>query len=391
MPHDFDTPIDHRNTNSSKWDEMEARYGISPDQGLAMYVAEMDFRAPPAVNATLRNLADHGVHGYMGNYDAFYEAIVTWMKRRHSWDVKPEWILYTQGLCNAISMVIQTFSAPGDGVIVFSPVYHAFYRQIAANDRKAVESRLRLSDGRYEMDLAALEQQLDGSEKILLLCSPHNPGGRVWTVAELRDLAAFCEKHDLLLVSDEVHHDLVYPGYHHTVMANAAPGIQDRLITLTSPSKTFNLAGFETGQMIVPDTALRERLKKTLRAANIALSRIGGIVTIAAYTHGEGWLRDLVGYLDENRRMFDAGISRIPGLKSMPLQATYLAWVDFSGTGMAAEEFTARVEKGAKIAASHGSDFGTGGENFLRINLATRRAVIGDALERLEHAFADLQ
>ncbi|WP_112320505.1 MalY/PatB family protein [Oceanibium sediminis] len=391
MPFDFDKPIDHRNTNSSKWDGMEAYSGVSPDTGIAMWVAEMDFQSPPAVNATLRKLADHGAHGYFGNPAPYYEAITGWMRRRHSWHVRPEWILTTQGLCNALGMVIQTFSAPGDGVIVFAPVYHAFYRLIEANERRVVESRLRLSDRRYEMDLAALEAKLDGSERIMLLCSPHNPGGRVWSVAELRAVAAFCKKHDILLVSDEVHHDLVFPGYHHTVMANAAPDIADRLIMLTAPSKTFNLAGFETGQIIVSDEALRARLRKTLQAANIGVSRIGAMATMAAYAYGEPWLRELITYLDENRRMFDAGIDRIPGLKCMPMQATYLAWVDFSGTGMEPAEFTRRVEQDAKITASHGSAFGTGGESFLRFNIATRRALIGDALERLEHAFADLQ
>ena len=209
MSFDFDEIIDRVGTHSSKWDTMESKYGVSPKTGIPMWVADMDFRAPPAVQSALAAALDHGVHGYFGDDSEYRGALIGWMKRRHQWDVEPDWIINAHGLGNAISLCLNAYSAPGDGVIVFAPVYHAFARIIKGTDRRLVESPLIQRDGRYHMDLDALAASLTGDEKIVLFCSPHNPGGRVWSSDELQQLADFCEAHDLTLISDEVHNDLV--------------------------------------------------------------------------------------------------------------------------------------------------------------------------------------
>jgi len=387
----FDEMIDRRGTHSDKWDAMEGIFGISPDDGLPMWVADMDFRAPQAVHDALQEVVDRGVYGYFADDASYNAAICGWMARHHGWELRPEWISTTHGLVAAVALAIQAFTKKGDGVIIFTPVYHAFASKIRSNERRVVESELVEKQGRYEMDLKALEATLDGSERMVILCSPHNPGGRVWHVQELRALADFCVKHDLVLVSDEVHHDLVFAPHKHTVMALAAPEIADRLVTLAAVSKTFNLAGGMNGFTVISDPELQARFKKTQQAGGTSPNYFGKIMTEAAYNEGDSWLAELLDYLVENRRIFDAGVNAIPGVRSMVLEATYLAWVDFSGTGMAMDEVIRRVQTGAKIAASHGKTFGSGGENFLRFNLGCPRSMVVEAVTRLQEAFKDLQ
>ena len=391
MKYDFDEVIDRVGTHCAKWDMMETLYGVNPVEGISMWVADMDFKPPMAVINKVRDIADHGVFGYFGGDAEYKQSICGWMSRRHGWTIDPSWIFTTHGLVNGTALCVQTYTQPGDGVILFTPVYHAFAKIIKANGRRVVESELSNNDGRYEMDLEALEAQLQGDEKLVILCSPHNPGGRVWTQAELRQLADFCVKHDLILVSDEIHHDLVFPGSKHIPMSLAAPDIVDRLVVMTATSKTFNVAGSHTGNVTIEDPDLRAKFAATMAAGGISPNSFGVFMAEAAYTEGDEWVDQLVAYIDENRRIFDAGINAIPGLKSMPLEATYLAWVDFSGTGMSRQEFTDRIQGQAKIAANHGPTFGKGGENFLRFNIATPRARVVEAVERLQKAFADLQ
>ena len=388
----FDEQIDRRGTHSSKWDMMEATYGVPASDGIAMWVADMDFRPPACVQAAVEAMAGHGVYGYFGDARANHDAIRWWMANRHGWEVRPAEIFTTNGLVNGTALCVDAYTQPGDGIVLMTPVYHAFARIIAAAGRRVVECPLALDDGRYLLDIAGWDALMTGAERMLILCSPHNPGGRVWTGEELREIAAFCRRHDLILVSDEIHHDLVMPGHRHTAMALAAPNILDRLVMLTATTKTFNIAGCHVGNVIIPDEALRRPFRASIDAQGVSPNSFGMVMATAAYSpEGAAWVDALVAYLDGNRRLFEQGLAAIPGLRPMALEATYLGWVDFAGTGMAPAEVAARVEKQARIAANHGATFGLGGGSFLRFNLATPRAVVAEAVERLQHAFADLQ
>lgn len=390
---DFDRIIDRRGSHSMKWDMMEARYGVPADTGIPMWVADMDFRPPDCVQAAVATMADPGIYGYFGDDNAYQEAIRWWMVKRHGWEVAREAILSTHGLVNGTALCVDTYTKPGDAVILFTPVYHAFARVITSNGREVREVPLAVdATGRQTMDFDAAEAALKGNERMVILCSPHNPGGRVWTQDELQALADFTVAHDLILVSDEIHHDLVFPGARHIPMARAVPDIEDRLIMLTAASKTFNIAGAHLGNVIIPDADLRKPFAQRMAGLGISPNSFGLHMVTAAYSpEGAEWLEALIDYLDENRRVFDAGIAGIAGLKSVPLEATYLAWVDFSGTGMAAAEFSRRVEQVARIAVNRGETFGTGGESFLRFNFATPRVVVAEAVARLQAAFDDLQ
>lgn len=387
----FDTPIDRRGTHCVKWDAMEKLYGVSPKDGLAMWVADMEFQPPQCIQDALKAMHDHGVYGYFGDDSQYREAIRWWMETRHGWALDPASIFTTHGLVNGTAMCVDAFTNPGDGVVLFTPVYHAFARVIAAAGREIVEMEMVNNDGRYELDFDAHDAAMTGNERMLVLCSPHNPGGRVWSRGELQAIAAFAKRHDLILVSDEIHHDLVFPGHTHVPMTDI-PGIEDRLVMMTATTKTFNIAGSHSGNVIIEDPDLRARFAARMAALGLSPNSFGLFMATAAYSpEGAAWVDDLITYLDGNRQIFDAGINAIPGLSSMNLEATYLSWVDFSGTGMARPEFTDRVQTGAKIAVNHGPTFGKGGDDFLRFNIAAPRAQVIEAVERMQKAFADLQ
>ncbi|MGB7240756.1 MAG: MalY/PatB family protein [Sulfitobacter sp.] len=387
----FDEIIDRRGTHSSKWDTMEKNYGVSNKDGIAMWVADADFRPPQVVQDALQTMLDHGIYGYYGDEGEYRSAIGWWMENRHGWKIDSSWIFSTHGLVNGTGMCIEAFTAPGDGIVLFTPVYHAFSRVIKAAGRRVVECPLVQVEGHYEMDFDAYDSMMNGSEKMVILCSPHNPGGRVWSRAELQAAADFATRHDLILVSDEIHHDLVMPGHTHIPMAKI-DGVQDRLVVMTATTKTFNIAGAHIGNVIIQDPDLRARFATRMTAMGMSPNSFGLFMATAAYApEGAAWVDELVTYLDGNRKIFDAAVNAIPGLKSMPLQSTYLAWVDFDATGMAREDFIARVQNDARIAVSHGTAFGTGGETFLRFNFATQRSRIIEACERLKTAFGDLQ
>ncbi len=391
MSYDFDRVIDRVGTHSAKWDKMEPLYGVSPEDGIPMWVADMDFAAAPPIQAALDRMRDVGVYGYYADDSGYRAAVGWWMANRHGWEIESDWIFTTHGIVNAVALAMEACTDPGDGVVLMTPVYHAFHRIIKAAGREIVECPLVVNEGRHEMDFEAWDAQMTGSERMLILCSPHNPGGRVWTRAELEDVAAFAKRHDLILVSDEIHQDIVFPGATHIPMA-LIDGTRDRLITLSATSKTFNIAGCDTGNAIIADPDLRARFGAVQVGLGLSPNAFGLNMVEAAYSpEGADWVDALVANLDENRRILDEGLNAIPGLRSMPLEATYLSWVDFSGTGMDDAEAIRRVQEEARIAVNHGSTFGTGGAGHLRFNFGTRRALVEEAVTRMQDAFSDLQ
>lgn len=388
----FNDLIDRRGTFSSKWDKMEQLFGVSPEDGLAMWTADSDYATAPCVIDAVRRAADHGVFGYSWQHPAYLQAVQWWMQNRHDWAIETDWVLTTQGLGNAIALSLDVWSEPGDGVVIFTPVYHEFAHKVNKTGRRVVECPLVRAGDTYEIDLDDAQSRLDGSERMLIWCSPQNPSGRVWTVEELRAVAAFAERNGLILISDEIHHDLVYPGHKFVPMDVAAPDARPWTVTLTAASKTFNIAGQRTGNMIIPDDTLRAQMRHRLNTLDYDPSALGVAMITAAYTpEGAEWVDAQIDHLNGNRALFDETISEIPGLWSMPLQATYLAWVDFSGTGMNHAEFVRRLRQDARIATSPGPGFGTGGETFERFNLATQRTRVEEACTRLKAAFSDLQ
>ncbi|MEM1234084.1 MAG: PatB family C-S lyase [Pseudomonadota bacterium] len=386
----FDQEIDRRGTHCMKWDMMEANYGVPKDGGLAMWVADMDFPPPNCVQNALRDMLDHGIYGYFGDDSKYRAAIQWWMAERHDWELEPGHILTTHGLVNGTAMCVDAYTAPGDGIVLFTPVYHAFARIIAAAGRDVVEMEMVNDRGHYSLDFESYDAAMQGHEKMLLLCSPHNPGGRVWSRQELEGVAEFARRHDLIIVSDEIHHDLTFGAKH--IPMTKIDGIADRLVMMTSTTKTFNIAGAHLGNVIIADPDLRARFGARMAALGVSPNSFGLFMATAAYSReGAAWVDELCTYIDGNRLLFDKSVNSIPGLASMDMKSTYLSWVDFSGTGMSREEFTRRVEKDARIAVNHGPTFGKGGENFLRFNIATPRVRVEEAVARLADAFADLQ
>jgi cysteine-S-conjugate beta-lyase len=390
---DFDRVIERRGTHASKWDNMAKLSGITAPDAIPMWVADMDFAAPPGVTKALAEDVQRAVHGYYADTGSWAAALIEWMARRHSVRVDPAWVSPTPGVVSGLGLILQAASAPGDEVVVFPPAYHAFRRIIVSNERRILDAQLVLRQDRYEMDLDALQSRLTPRTKVVFLCSPHNPGGNAWSADELRALAELCTERDLILVSDEIHCDLVFAGAKHTPTITAAPEIMDRLITCVSATKTFNLAGAHVGACITSNPALKKKLDARIAASGLgSYNAFGMAATEAAWRSGEPWLDALLPYLAKNRDLFDTGIeAAAPGARSMRLDATYLAWVDFSGTGLDAADVADRVAKRARIYASPGPQFGPGGDNWLRFNFATPRPILEKALARLDDAFQDLR
>jgi cysteine-S-conjugate beta-lyase len=389
---DFDRVIERRGTHSSKWDLIARYSGIDAPDAIPMWVADMDFAAPPGVTEALLAETKRAAHGYYGDTGSWAEALASWFARRHNWRVDPAWVSPTPGVVSGLGVILQAVSEPGDEVVVFPPAYHAFRRIILANERRILDAQLVERNRRYFMDFEALRAKLTPATKVVFFCSPHNPAGTVWSREEIRAVATLCAERDLILVSDEIHCDLVLDGAKYTPTMIAAPEVADRLITCVAATKTFNIAGAHVGACITSNPALKRRLDARLLASGIAsYNRFGMIATEAAWRTGDAWLDALLPYLAGNRDLFDARIeAAVPGARSMSLAATYLAWVDFSGTGLSPEEVAARVKNRARIFASPGPQFGPGGETWLRFNIATQRSILEEALGRLEGAFADL-
>jgi cystathionine beta-lyase len=390
---DFDRVIERRGTHASKWDNLARLSGIAASDAIPMWVADMDFAAPPGVTAALAAEVQRATHGYYADTGSWAGALVDWMARRHGLRIDPGWVSQTPGIVSGLGLILQAVSAPGDEVVVFPPAYHAFRRIIVANERRILDAQLVEIQGRYAMDFDALREKLTSRTKVVFLCSPHNPGGNTWSADELRALATMCAERDLILVSDEIHCDLVFEGAKHIPTMTAAPEIMDRLITCVAATKTFNLAGAHVGACITSNPELKRKLDARIQASGLgSYNSFGMIATEAAWRTGEAWLDALLPYLATNRDLFDRRIeAAAPGARSMRLDGTYLAWVNFAGTGLAPDDVAARVAKRARIFASPGPQFGPGGETWLRFNFATPRPILEDALGRLEDAFADLR
>ncbi|MFZ0837570.1 MAG: MalY/PatB family protein [Xanthobacteraceae bacterium] len=390
---DFDRVIDRRGTHASKWDVASRISGIKAPDMIPMWVADMDFAAPPGVTQALQAEVTLATHGYYADTGSWAAALSDWVARRHGWRMDPAWVSPTPGIVSGLGLVLQAVSAPGDEVVVFPPAYHAFRRIIVANERRILDAQLVETDGRYRMDLDALRAKLTPRTKVMFFCSPHNPGGTVWSVEEIRALAAFCEEHNLILVSDEIHCDLLLGGAKHTPTIAAAPEIADRLITCIAATKTFNLAGAHVGACVTSNAELKRRIDARVAASGLgSYNRFGMIATEAAWRTGDAWLDALLLYLTAARDFFDARIeAAAPGARSMRLDATYLGWVDFSRTGLPPEEIAARIKTRARIFVSPGQQFGPGGETWQRFNFATPRPILAEALDRLDDAFADLR
>ncbi|GIP39495.1 cystathionine beta-lyase [Paenibacillus sp. J31TS4] len=387
----FDRVIERRNTDCEKWDGLEQLFG-APD-ALPMWVADMDFAAPEPVLEALRAKIDHGVLGYTRRTDAYLEAVAGWMAERHGWPVEKEWIVFCPGVVPALNLIVQAFTEPGDKVVIQTPVYPPFYNVVKNHGRELVLNPLRKNGDRYEMDLDDLESKLDDKVKLLILCSPHNPVGRVWTREELERLAELSEKHGFLVASDEIHADLVYAPHTHTPFANISEWSKRRTIVCTAPSKTFNIAGLNTANMIIPDKELRDRFAREVAKYSLgSITPTGHAATIAAYREGGPWLDALLAYLQQNiDYALEVVAKELPELRAVKPEATYLLWLDCRGLGMSVKELNAFLLKEAKLALNNGAMFGTDGEGYVRMNLACSRATVKEGMNRLTAAVRALR
>ena len=390
---DFNRVIERRGTHSSKWDAIKKMSGIEAADALPMWVADMDFAAPPGVTAALQEEVTRATHGYYADTGTWAQSLADWMARRHDLKIDPAWVSPTPGIVSGLGLILQAVSAPGDEVVVFPPAYHAFRKIILANNRYILDAQLVESNGRYLMDLEALKAKLTPRSKVVFFCSPHNPGGTVWPADEIRALAKLCIERDLILVSDEIHCDLVFSGHKHIPTLTAAPEVENRLITCVAATKTFNLAGAHVGACVTTNPELKRKLDARIMASGLASYNLFGMLaTEAAWRTGDSWLDALLPVLQSNRDLFDKRIeAAAPGARSMKLDATYLAWVDFSKTKLGAADVASRVAKRARIFASPGDQFGPGGDTWLRFNFATPRPLLEEALARMDEAFRDVR
>lgn len=390
---DFNRVIERRGTHASKWDNIAKYSGITSPDAIPMWVADMDFAAPPGVTEALQTEVARGTSGYYADTGSWAQSLAQWMDRRHNLSIDTAWVSPTPGIVSGLGLILQAVSEPGDEVVVFPPAYHAFRRIITANDRKILDAQLVEKNGRYHMDLVALKAKLTPRSKVVFFCNPHNPGGTTWAADEIRALANLCIERNLILVSDEIHCDLVFTGAKHTPTLTAAPDVKDRLISCFAATKTFNLAGAHVGALVVSNPDIKKKIDARIMATGLgSYNTFGMIATEAGWRTGEAWLNALLPYLAENRDILNARIqAAAPGARAMPIAATYMGWVDFKGTGLTPSQIAERVKTKARIFASPGEQFGPGGETWLRLNFATPRPILEEALQRLEDAFRDLR
>ncbi|HNT01197.1 MAG TPA: PatB family C-S lyase [Candidatus Saccharicenans sp.] len=389
--YDFDQPLDRRNTCSLKWDFCQKVLGVP--EVIPMWVADMDFPAPPEVVEAIKKRAEHGAYGYPLVPDSFWTSIINWMKKRHNWEIKRDWLTRAPGVVPSLNICVQTYTAPGDKIIVQSPVYYPFFSAVENNGRRIVKNPLIFKDNRWQMDLADLQRKIDGRTRMLILCSPHNPVGRVWTGEELQALAEIIIENDLLLVSDEIHEEHVYRGYKHLPIASLSPEIANRTITLTAASKAFNIAGLTTSVVIIPNQKLLNLYNIQTENLGLTTGNIFGLVALeVAYTQGQAWIEQLVEYLENNMELARCFFEeRLPEIKFLKPEGTYLALLDCRSLGLPQPELNEFFLKKARVYFDEGPIFGEELEGFERMNLACPRRLLTEALQRIEKAVTELR
>ncbi|KXH86094.1 MalY/PatB family protein [Sporosarcina sp. HYO08] len=391
MNYDFNKSINRLGTSSAKWDSTEELFGEM--DLLPLWVADMDFKVPNEVLSAIQSQATHGIFGYTAKMDGYYDAVISWMRKRHQWKIKKEWICSSPGVVPALSLIVQAFSQPGDKIIVQPPVYYPFMKVIESHERQVVFNPLQYKNDRYEMDFEDLISKIDDSVKMLFLCNPHNPGGRVWTKEELVRLGDICLAHNILVISDEIHSDLVFKPNVHTPFAAISEAFSTNSISCTAPSKTFNLAGLQSSNIIIQNESLREKFNVEIDKYFLGLTNTFGVIaTEAAYNFGEQWLEECLDYVEGNLHFITEYFkTRLPSINVLPLEATYLAWIDCRELGLTAEELETLLLSKAKVALNQGYTFGPGGEGFVRMNLACPRHIIEKAVKQMEEAILSVQ
>lgn len=387
MPFDFDTVIDRRGTASVKHDTVAAN-GY-PEDVLPMWVADMDFQVPPCVQDALSKCVEHGIFGYSFPTDGYFSAVQNWFAKRFHWEIPREQMVFSPGVVFALSTAIRITTQPGDAVLVTPPVYYPFYNVIANNGRTRVESQLIYRDGKYAIDFEDFEKKIkENGVKLFILCSPHNPICRVWTKEELCRIGGICRRHGVKVVSDEIHCDFTWPGITHTPFVLACPEMADSTIVCTAPSKSFNLAGLQTSNIIIPDAALREAWKQEMLRINYHDPNMLGLRACqAAYEGGEAWLDACKAYMYENLNYIRAFLAEnLPQIRLVEPEGTYFAWLDCSGLGMTKEELDHLIIQKAKLWLDTGSLFGQCAEQFQRVVLACPKSVVIKAMDQLKAA-----
>ncbi len=399
MTYDFDTEINREGTNSVKWefiakdgelhygDHAAAKYGA--DRILPMWVADMDFRCPPAVIEALEQRVQHGIFGYSKPTDSYYETLLRWIKRRYGWDVEREWVSLAPGVVPALNMLVQSLMEPGDKALIQRPVYYPFTNSVLNNGGELVTNSLVHENGRYTMDFDDLAAKAaDPTVKMAILCSPHNPVSRVWTKDELTRFGEICLENDVIVISDEIHCDLIVAGQTFTSFAAISDEFAQNSIICTAPSKTFNLAGLKTSNIIIRNEEWRAKFRRQIERNGLHMPNAFGIVAMeAAYNHGEAWLEEAMAYIQANfAYLVEFMAEHLPQVKVIPLEGTYLAWCDFSYLGLSSAARKALMMEEAKVYLDEGEMFGPEGEGFERFNLACPRSILVEALERIKMA-----
>jgi cysteine-S-conjugate beta-lyase len=388
MKYNFDEVIDRTNTACVKYDLRNLFFGT--EEVIPMWVADMDFRTPDFIMNAIRERAQHEILGYSIRPESYFASLINWLKRRHNYDVQKDWITFSPGIVPAVNMSVLAFSKRRDKIIIQPPVYFPFFDAVKNHGRKLVYNQLIMDSGRYRMDYENLKKLCREGAHMLILSNPHNPAGNAWAADELQRMAEICLKYNVLIISDEIHCDLVNRGFQHTVLASLSPEIEANTVTMVAPSKTFNLAGLATASVIISNPVLKKKYRKVLDALHIELGNVfGNVASEAAYTQGDEWLEQLLDYIDGNiHTLIDFAEKHLPQVKVIRPEATYMVWLDFSATGMSDKELKKFMIEKAGLGLNEGTQFGSGGEGYMRINLACPRATLLKALEQLKAAFA---